>query len=263
MHHPVLALATLALSGLHAPCTARPEEARIAPAVTRYQPKLDKGMLLVASRDLSDPNFSQTVVLLIAYGPNGTMGVIVNRPSEVKLATALPRIKALHGRSDLVYLGGPVLANRVLLLIRAAKAPEDSLAVFDDVYASSSMDVLKHQIEQRGSKEGFRAYAGHAGWAPGQLEAEIARGDWYVTPADAASVLSPKARDLWRTLIERVEGDWVREGPFDPTKICTAPDNRWAMSVRALSACCPVHATTRKTGNCAATFSNSESGASL
>jgi putative transcriptional regulator len=213
MQHPALTLATLALTGLYTPLRAPPEQSRIEPAVTRYQPKLDKGMLLVASRDLPDPNFSETVVLLIAYGPNGTVGVIVNRPSDVKLATVLPSIKSLHGRSDMVYMGGPVLANHVLLLVRAARAPDDSLAVFDGVYASSSMDVLKHESEQRGSKQRFRAYAGHAGWAPGQLEAEIARGDWYVTPADAESVLSPKPRDLWRKLIERVEGDWVRERP--------------------------------------------------
>lgn len=220
MHHPALALATLALTGLYAPLHAPPLPLGIEPAVTRYQPKLDKGMLLVASRDLPDPNFSETVVLLIAYGPNGTMGVIVNRPSDIKLASVLPSIKSLHGRSDMVYLGGPVLANRVLLLIRAAKAPDDSLAVFGDVYASSSLEVLKHQSEQRGSTQRFRAYAGHAGWAPGQLEAEIAHGDWYVTPADVESVLSPKPRDLWRKLIERVEGDWVHERPGDGRTVC-------------------------------------------
>ena len=214
MDHPALALVTLALSGLYAPLNTPAARSRIEPAVSRYQPKVDKGMLLVASRDLPDPNFSETVVLLIAYGSNGTVGIIVNRPSDVKLASVLPSVKSLHGRSDTVYMGGPVLANRVLLLIRAPKAPEDSLAVFGDIYASSSLDVLKHESEQGGSKPRFRAYAGHAGWAPGQLEAEIAHGDWYVTPADVDSVLSAKPRDLWRKLIERVEGDWVREMRF-------------------------------------------------
>ena len=233
MDHPALALATLAMSWLYAPLhdAAAPTRLRIAPAVTRYQRKLDKGMLLVASRDLADPNFSETVILLIAYGPNGTVGIIINRPSDVKLATVLPSMKSLHGRSDMVYLGGPVLTNRVLLLVRAAKAPEDALAVFDNVYASSSLDVLKHEIEQHRSKQRLRAYAGHSGWAPGQLEAEVARGDWYVTSADADSVLSAKPRDLWRKLIERVEGDWVREGPGDPRNSSTARDDRWRIAL--------------------------------
>jgi putative transcriptional regulator len=217
MDHPALALVTVALSGLYAPLpdAAQLSQLRVVPAVSRYQPKLDKGMLLVASRDLPDPNFWESVVLLIVHGPNGTVGVIINRPSDVKLATVLPGIKALRGRSDTVYLGGPVLADRVLLLIRTAKAPEDAMGVFDDVYASASLDVLKHEVERRGSKPRFRAYAGHAGWAPGQLEAEVARGDWYVTSADADNVLAAKPRDLWRKLIERVEGDWVRERPGD------------------------------------------------
>jgi putative transcriptional regulator len=230
MDHPGLALATLALSALYAPLTeaagpARYEMESAVPA--RYQPKLDKGMLLVASRDLPDPNFSESVVLLIVYGPNGTVGVIINRPSDVKLATVLPSIKSLHGRSDRVYLGGPVLADRVLLLIRAAKAPEDAFGVFDDIYASSSLSVLKHEIGRRGSKPRFRAYAGHAGWAPGQLEAEVAHGDWYVTAADAENVLAAKPQDLWRKLIERVEGDWVRERPGEGGTLCSkAADGR-------------------------------------
>lgn len=246
MDHPALALAALALSGLYAPVTraAGPARHAIDPAVlTRYQPKLDKGMLLVASRDLPDPNFSETVVLLIVYGTNGTVGVIINRPSDVKLATVLPSMKSLHGHSDMVYLGGPVLANRVLLLIRTAKAPEEAMGVFDDVYASASLDVLKHEIERRGSKPRFRAYAGHAGWAPGQLEAEVAHGDWYVTQADADSVLSAKPRDLWRKLIERVEGDWVREAPGDLETLCsTAPDDRWRIPLPRGSSASPQQA---------------------
>ena len=163
-------------------CSA-PLAPALSPCDSRPQPKLEKGKLLVASRDLSDPNFSETVILLIAYGPNGTMGVIINRPSDVKLATVLPEIKQLRRRPDTIYLGGPVLTNHVLLLIRSSKAPADSLPVFDDVYASSSLTTLRHALERQGPKDLFRAYAGHAGWAPGQLEAEVERGDWYVTGA--------------------------------------------------------------------------------
>jgi putative transcriptional regulator len=207
-----LPLTMLAVTGLSAPVgdTHGPRNCAEPPGVCRYQPKLDKGMLLVASRDLADPNFSETVVLLVAYGPHGTMGVIINRPSDVKLATVLPSIKALRGRADLVYLGGPVMTNHVLMLIRSTKVLDDSLAVFDDVYASSSLTVLKHELAHHGAKNHFRAFAGHAGWAPGQLEAEIAHGDWYVTPADADGVLTSKPQELWSKLLGRVEGDWVR-----------------------------------------------------
>jgi len=182
----------------------------LSPCDSRPQPKLEKGKLLVASRDLSDPNFSETVILLLAYGPNGTMGVIINRPSDVKLATVLPEIKQLRRRPDTIHLGGPVLTNHVLLLIRSSKAPGDSLLIFGDVYASSSVTTLRHALERQGPKDLLRAYAGHAGWAPGQLEAEIERGDWYVTGAETEMVFTKSPKQLWQTLMPRVEGDWVR-----------------------------------------------------
>jgi putative transcriptional regulator len=225
MHHvvPAFALATLAFAGQYAvpigPVYPARRRCADPPAACRYQPKLDKGMLLVASKDLGDPNFSEAVILLIAYGANGTMGVIINRASNVKLASVLPKIKSLRKRGDVIYLGGPVVTNTVLLLIRSAKQPEDSLAILDDVYASSSIPALQHQLERKGSKEQLRAYVGHAGWAPGQLEAEVERGDWYVTPADADSVFTAAPEGLWRALLPRVEGDWVRR---DEPGVCAS-----------------------------------------
>jgi putative transcriptional regulator len=216
MNHPALAVAVLALGGLYAPLSdvTRPAERRSeeSAATCRPQPKLDKGMLLVASRSLEDQNFSEVVVLLIAAGPNGAMGLIINRPSDVKLTSVLPSLKSQRERRELVYLGGPVLTHNVVLLIRSGKPLDNAIAVFDDVYASSSLTVLKHESERRSSKELFRAFAGHAGWGPGQLEAEMGRGDWYITPADADTVLTTKPRDLWGKLIQRVEGDWVWQG---------------------------------------------------
>jgi putative transcriptional regulator len=188
----------------------------LSPCDSRPQPKLEKGKLLVASRELSDPHFSETVILLIAYGPNGTMGIILNRPSDVKLATVLPDIKPLRRRPDTIYLGGPVLTNHVLLLVRSNKPPGDSLLVFDDVYASSSLATLSHALGRQGPKDQFRAYAGHAGWAAGQLEAEVERGDWYVTRADADTVFTKSPKQLWPTLMPRVEGDWVRRDDLEP-----------------------------------------------
>jgi len=214
MDNTVFALATLALGGLYIPRGDGPQPTwpgcTAPPAVCRSQTKLDKGALLVASRDLRDPNFSEAVVLLVAHGPHGTMGVIVNRPSDTRLATVLPDLEGLRRRPDVVYLGGPVITNLVLLLIRSPRAPQDALAVFDNVYASGSLTALKEVLRRRDASKLFRAFAGHAGWAPGQLEGEVARGDWYVTPAEADMVLTATPEKLWERLIQRVEGDWVR-----------------------------------------------------
>jgi putative transcriptional regulator len=185
------------------------DSAAVHAAASGPRSKLEKGKLLIASRDLRDPNFSETVILLIAYGPGGAMGVIVNRPSKMKLATVLPSIKQLQKRRDTLYMGGPVAGDHILLLVRAAKEPEDGVPVFEDVYASSSLTVLRQQAQRKVAEDRLHAYAGHAGWAPGQLEAEAGRGDWYIVAADVATVFTSHPKDTWEKLIQRVEGDWV------------------------------------------------------
>ena len=204
---------SLAVAGalLLAQLLARSDHARAALVCSsRPQPKLEKGTFLIAGRDLSDPNFAETIILLIAYGPGGAMGVVINRPSDVKLAKVLPSIKQLQRRGDMLYVGGPVATKNVLLLIRSAKEVEDAVLVFGDIYASSSLTALRREVERTDVAQHLHAYSGHAGWAPGQLETEVARGDWYVSPADADVIFSKAPRALWQKLIPRVEGDWVR-----------------------------------------------------
>ena len=172
--------------------------------------ELAKGKFLVASRHLQDPNFRETVVLLIEYGMDGAMGLVINRPSAVKLATVFPDIKELKQRKDTIYVGGPVEVNKMLLLIRSPQMPEDATAVTPGVYISSSWKVLEDLMKKKATKdEHFRLYAGYAGWAPSQLDFERTRGDWYVLKADAETVFSQNPSELWPELIRRVTVKWV------------------------------------------------------
>ncbi|MFQ5664794.1 MAG: YqgE/AlgH family protein [Candidatus Binatia bacterium] len=179
----------------------------------RFRPEagLAKGKFLIASRRLRDPNFSETVILLIAYGVNGAMGVVINRPTDVKLSTVLPEVKELRRRTDTLYIGGPVARNGAVLLLRSSKRPAESVHVFDHVYASPSLAALRKALGGKVPLQGFHAYAGHAGWAPGQLDAEVARGDWHVSPADPETVFDQAPLKVWQKIIRRVEGKWVRE----------------------------------------------------
>jgi putative transcriptional regulator len=171
--------------------------------------ELAKGKFLVASRQLQDPNFRETVVLLIEYGLDGAMGLVINRPSAVKLSTVFPDIEELKQRKDTIFVGGPVAVNQMMLLIRSSKMPEDATAVVPDVYISSSWKVLERLMKKTTQDEGFRLFAGYAGWAPSQLDFERTRGDWYVLKADAESVFSQKPSELWQELIRRVTVKWV------------------------------------------------------
>lgn len=131
----------------------------------RYQTDkvLSKGKFLVARRDMTDPRFSETVILLIEYGVNGAMGLVINQPTGVRLSILLPDIKGLKQRDDTAYLGGPVNENQVFLLIRSRIQPKDSLHVFDDIYVSASLSELQQLIEGAKTGEKFHAYAGIRG----------------------------------------------------------------------------------------------------
>lgn len=164
---------------------------------------LARGKLLVASGELRDPNFAETVVLLIEHGEEGAMGVVINRATRVKLSELLPKIKGLTERADTIYEGGPVERSEILMLLRSAQEPEDSRVVFGDVYLSASAALLKRlAAEPPRENAPFRVYSGYAGWAPEQLEAEVEAGAWHIFPATAETVFA-SPEELWRELNDR------------------------------------------------------------
>lgn len=160
------------------------------------------GRFLVATRQ-QQGFFAGTVILLIAYGPDGAFGLVVNHPTKVPLETALPTVKDIRGQGYSLYLGGPVSLDRLTLLIRSQTPPNHSMHVVDDVYASGSIKVLRALANDKLKGARFRAYAGYAGWGAGQLDAELAHGDWIVVPANAAAVFTADPARLWRKLIEQ------------------------------------------------------------
>jgi len=162
-----------------------------------------KGSFLVASPRLVDPRFQETVVLLIGYGDDGASGVIINRPTEVRLVDLLPSVKGLKDRADVVYYGGPVEGHRMLMLIRSGEKPEGSGSVFGDVYFSSSKNTLESMLKARKTANKLRVYAGYAGWMPQQLDREVSRGDWFIVSADARSIFEKKPSEVWPELMRR------------------------------------------------------------
>ena len=169
-----------------------------------------KGRFLIASRQLLDPQFAETVVLLIEYNQHGAMGVIINRPSELKLSVVMPEIEVVGEQPDTIYLGGPVAKNQLLLLIKTPSPPDGSRLVFKNIHVSSSQAVIQRMIKNPEGEERFRVYAGYAGWAPGQLDNEIAAGGWHVLRADAETVFDKPASEIWPDLIHRSSAKWVR-----------------------------------------------------
>ncbi len=200
-----------------------------APGGEKAEKELAQGKFLVADRRLMDPNFRETVVLLIRYGPEGAMGLVVNRPIQVKLSAIFPDVKELNQSEETLYLGGPVEPGGILLLVRSAKAPDDSMPVFGDVYLSSSREVLKRMIEKPAKVDRFRLFAGYSGWAAKQLESECERGDWHVLDADVETLFDRQPSEIWPELIKRVSVKWVYLKSPDHSGIqrLRGQPNRW------------------------------------
>jgi putative transcriptional regulator len=169
---------------------------------------VEKGVLLVASPSLDDPNFRQAVVLIVEHGPDGTLGLILNRSTNVPLSKALPDITVLKGTSYWLFAGGPVEPTRLLLLFRLKEPPADARSVFDGVYVGGTR-VLERIITQAKPTETFRAFAGYAGWAPGQLGFEMLQGGWAILPPDSIGIFDIDPATLWLDCLSRLQAPRV------------------------------------------------------
>src|SRR5574341_93997 len=173
-------------------------------------PPIAKGLFLIASPNLMDPNFRHTVVLICEHNAEqGTMGLIVNRPTDVPLVEALPHLSILKATSYVLFWGGPVQQNSVLMLFRLAKAPTDPKEVLSGIYLGAGPETLTQVITNPNPTETFRAFAGYAGWAPGQLEYEMALGSWAVVTADSASLFDKDPAGLWMDMLDKLRAPRV------------------------------------------------------
>ena len=164
------------------------------------------GRLLVASRDLGDPNFAKTVILLVHYSEGqGAVGLVVNKRTDVPISRVFHDLKEASGRKDPVYIGGPVELNSVLALLKSASKPEGADKIFGDVYLISNKDLLTKTLASDAEPTAFHTYIGYAGWQPGQLEHEVELGAWHIMPADVGTVFHADPDSVWPRLIRRTE----------------------------------------------------------
>lgn len=154
---------------------------------------------------MSDPNFRRTVVLVLHHGEEGTLGVVLNRPSDVPVDEVLPAWSPYVAEPAAMFIGGPVERDTPLCLValrtgeRAGSVP-GTISVRGPV----ALVVLDSDPELLAPKaRGLRVFAGYAGWDAGQLHAEIERGDWVIVPALPSDVLAAPALDLWGHVLRR------------------------------------------------------------
>jgi len=159
------------------------------------------GVLLVAKPGLADPRFRDTVVLVTQTKDAQTVGVILNRPTPIKLRD-LWQDAPRDAYAGPVYFGGPVMERAVVALFKSERTPEaPAFHVLKGIYLSMHPRVLEPLLAQRDAN--VRVFAGFSGWAPRQLESELQRDGWYVLPATEDVLFRTDTTGLWRELLER------------------------------------------------------------
>lgn len=162
------------------------------------------GKLLVADDQLLDEPFARTVILLVHHDDDGTVGLVINRPTKTTLSELFPiAAKTTKNHADPVYEGGPVEGTGVLGLVRSRVKLEEGGLVFADVYVTSAKELLEKVAGEGKDPAHFRTYLGYCGWAPGQLDAEIEEGAWHVVEGRATLVFDSDPETLWRRLFEK------------------------------------------------------------
>ena len=176
------------------------------------------GVLLVASPEMLDPHFTETVVLLLDVDTDGALGVVLNRPSPLLVATVLGEWSDYVAEPEVLFRGGPVGPEGALALAML-RDPTDVPDGFSQVLGPIGLLDLDTPVEEVSeSLVTLRLFAGYAGWEAGQLEAEIAEGAWDVVPAEPLDAFHDDTTDLWRAVLRRQPGElaWRSTRPADP-----------------------------------------------
>jgi putative transcriptional regulator len=154
-------------------------------------------ILLLARAELPDSNFRDAVVLVMNNIAPAPAGLIINRPTRIAVSSLFPDLERLAKLDDKLYFGGPVQITTVSFLVRADAQPDDAVQVVDGVYLSTSEELLRKLLARDKPMEGLRIFIGYSGWGPGQLQAEIARGDWTLAPAENRAIFERKSEHPW------------------------------------------------------------------
>lgn len=175
-----------------------------------------KGHLLLDGGALTGSFFHRAVVLICDHSAQGAFGLVLNRPSENRLEDVLPHELPDKISTEVLYAGGPV-QPAALSYLHCPKFLADSTDI-TSLLVGHDLDQLRQLGEALPERERLRVFAGYAGWAPGQLENEMAKDAWLVEPATLGLIFHQPADELWRRLLLRRE-DWrdriLAEAPDD------------------------------------------------
>jgi len=173
------------------------------------------GLLLIAPPMMRDPNFWRAVVLLCEHSPDGSFGLVLNRPLTLELSEVLTDLEG----ENMVSLGGPVQQNTLHFLHRHGDLIADAVPIVDGVHWGGDFEAIKALVQTEPvTPRDLRFFLGYAGWSPGQLEDEIETGGWFLARADDVLVFPNQPQKLWSDVLRRMGGEYalLANFPDDP-----------------------------------------------
>ena len=180
------------------------------------------GCFLIAAKHLRDPNFHRTIVLVVEHNKNGAMGLIINRPSPLTVAKALQGHFDLPETGALVYTGGPVEKAALFILHNSGEFDGNESPVVPGLFVGNSAEVFEEIVRTvaGGDQERlrFRIYSGCAGWSPGQLDRELANGDWYHCSANASAIFHEDPYEVYDQICQQMseQHHFLPQKPVNP-----------------------------------------------
>jgi putative transcriptional regulator len=155
------------------------------------------GQFLIATPAMRDTGFDHAVILMLRHDQDGAFGIVINRPLGHRPMADLLGAKDTAASGNVqVFIGGPVQPNIGFVVHSTDYRRAETLDVDGRVAMTSSREVLRDIADKRGPAKALIAF-GYAGWAPGQLESELARNVWYTAPEDPTLVFDDDRDKVW------------------------------------------------------------------
>ncbi len=170
--------------------------------------QIQRGTFLIATPDVESGIFFRGVVLVCEHNPNGSFGLLLNKPLTLELPEEIMNVNALNNPHIGIRAGGPVQTNQMMLLHNCERIPHQTLKICEDVFLGGDLQFLQDAIADENGPF-INLCFGYAGWAPGQLEREFLDGHWYLHPAAAKFVFYTSAEKLWQILLREMGGRYA------------------------------------------------------
>lgn len=169
---------------------------------------LEKGTFLIANPDVESGTFFRAVLLLCEHSPNGSFGLVINKPLELELPDEILTMEQLQNPRIGIRTGGPVQSNQMMLVHSSSSVPEQTIQICNGVYLGGDLQFLQEAMTKRDGPSLLLCF-GYSGWQAGQLEREFLDGGWFICPATAQHVFETPPEKLWQELLRELGGRYA------------------------------------------------------